>query len=636
MSRLQSYSVVLIAILLGFFLRLHNLDLVPLRGDEAFSAFNWAQMPINQSLAEIAIIEPHPPLTYVIFHIWNLIIGGIDSPFALRMLSVLGNVIGIPALYALGVRLLGKHRRDVAVILAFMFAVHPFEVWHSQDFRNYALWAGLSVTTLWLGLRLNPYRPNRPIDWVLYGTFATVTAFTFYTELLLIGALGFYMLFIYYRQRDFLVRFLGLQAAIVIAVMVGFVILQGNLFGGGGYGGNVEAFSPPDYLTRFVPVLTLGETIPVELADLWIPLCIILVLGFALLFYLQCSIAMFPFLLITIPLALLGIASMRISIFHPRYVLAAVPAFLLVFVMIGYTIASYISKFVPLPRMLLTVIFVSPWFVISALTLHNYYTDYQTNPALRKAPAWDELGEFLNANVTEDDFVIQLSVDPAFGYYYDGEVDETALPASSNQSADDIVTILENLQADYDSIYIVSNAISGWQNADVVENWANDNMQLVRLSNASGLGIRQYKSWTVTDVDKADILVEFEDTIELIGYRLFDEPLPTGELVLWLYWRPLSRRDTSLKSFVHLAGNTNPTTGSPLWSQDDQFPQEGRLDSATWETGQIYRDVYYLPADDLDNGTYQILVGWYVPETNSRLTTSTDADSYPLKLFTYP
>jgi len=636
MSRLQSYSVVLIAILLGFFLRLHNLDIVPLRGDEAFSALNWAQMPIDQSLSQIATIEPHPPLTYVIFHIWNLIIGGIDSPFALRMLSVLGNVIGIPAMYALGVRLLGNHRRDVAVILAFMFAVHPFEIWHSQDFRNYALWAGLSVMTLWLGMRLNPHRQNRPVDWVLYGVFATVTVFTFYTELLLMGTVGLYMLFIYYRHRDFLFRFLGLQTIIVIMVMVGFVVLQGDLLGGGGYGGNVEAFSAPDYLTRFVPVLTFGDTIPIAFASLWLPLCIVLALGFILSFYLHGRTATFALMLMIFPLALLGVASTQISIFHPRYVLATAPSFLLAIVMTSCAITAFITKFAPLPRMLLTVILVSPWFVISALTLHSYYTNYHTNYVLRKAPAWDELGEFLNATVTADDLVIQLSVDPAFVYYYDGEADETALPASPDQPADEIVALLEDMQSEYDSIYVVSNAIPDWQNADVVENWANENMQLVRLSNASGLGIRQYKRWNIDNTMSEMPLTVFDEVVTLVDYQLFDDPLPTGELVLWLYWQPLSQTDVSLKSFVHLAGEINPATGSPLWSQDDQFPQEGRRDTTTWEIGKIYRDVYYLPADELAAGDYQILVGWYRPEGNIRLLTQDEVEVHTLTSFEYP
>ena len=86
MARPIRPAILILIIWLGFALRLHELASVPLRGDEAFSALNWAGIPLHQSLTEIATLEPHPPLTYVLFRLWGLLIGGIDSPFALRLL----------------------------------------------------------------------------------------------------------------------------------------------------------------------------------------------------------------------------------------------------------------------------------------------------------------------------------------------------------------------------------------------------------------------------------------------------------------------------------------------------------------------------------------------------------------------
>ena len=138
MSLLRHYSLLVIIILLGFGLRTHDLQAVPLRGDEAFSVLYWADTPLNVSLTEIAHGEPHTPLVYAVGRAWNYIIGGIDSVFALRYLSVLGNIIGVSAIFALGWRL--SKRRSAALIAALMWALHPFEIWHSQEFRNYAYW----------------------------------------------------------------------------------------------------------------------------------------------------------------------------------------------------------------------------------------------------------------------------------------------------------------------------------------------------------------------------------------------------------------------------------------------------------------------------------------------------------------
>lgn len=628
MSRQLSYVLLIVVILLGFAVRLHRLDDVPLRGDEAFSALNWAQMPIQQSLADIATIEPHPPLTYVIFHMWNLVIGGIDSPFALRMLGVFGNLIGIPAMYALV--FLMTRNAGLALLAGFMWAIHPFEVWHSQDFRNYALWAGLSVTALWLGLRLRQHR--RTVDWLLYGGFALVSGLVFYTELLILGALGLWYLMRYRQQRRFVMKFLLVQALVVVVVLVSFYILQGSLLGSGGYGGNVEPFRAPDYVTRFVPTLIFGDTMPPELTRLWLPLSAVVVLSMGIAWTMYRDIMTLLLVLIVVPLALLGVASTRMSIFHPRYVLAVVPAFIVLLVLGAHVASRYVCRFLAVPQHLITLIILTPWVMISVLTLHNYYT----NPALRKAPAWDELGAFLNDTVTLDDLVVQLSTDSAFGYYYHGVAEDRGLPASPLQPADEIVAILEQAQSTYDSIYVVSNPIPDWQNADVVETWANDQMQLVRLSTASGLGIRQFKNWDVDQQQFEAPLTGFDATVELVGYDLFDEPLPTGELVLWVYWKPLSQTDTPLKSFVHLVGDFNPETGSPLWVQDDQFPQSGRLDSTTWQPEVVYRDVYYLPAEQLPAAEYQLLLGWYNPETGNRLLTDAELDSFPLATWRMP
>ena len=39
-----------------------------------------------------------------------------------------------------------------------------------------------------------------------------------------------------------------------------------------------------------------------------------------------------------------------------------------------------------------------------------------------------------------------------------------------------------------------------------------------------------------------------------------------------------------------------------------------------WNAGRAYRDVYYLPTDDLADGEYQISVGWYDAASGARLS----------------
>src|SRR6185369_14271755 len=98
---------------------------------------------------------------------------------AMRILPALIGLLGIPAIYAVG-----KHlgSRQIGLIAAFLFALHPFEIWHAQDARNYAIWAGVSLIALWLGLRALDKLTRR--DWLLYTLVASLAANIFYTELL--------------------------------------------------------------------------------------------------------------------------------------------------------------------------------------------------------------------------------------------------------------------------------------------------------------------------------------------------------------------------------------------------------------------------------------------------------------------
>ncbi len=635
-SRLAALAILILIIWLGFALRVHELHKVPLRGDEAFSALNWAGLPLRQSLTEIATLEPHPPLVYIVFRLWGLLIGGIDSPFALRMLPVLGNLIGIAAAYALALRLTSKQLCGIAAAL--LWSIHPYEIWHSQDFRNYAIWAGLSVTSLCLCLRLI----ERPLlrNWLLYSTLAISAALMFYSEVFI--SLAMVLVAICYKKSDrrFLLKFLTLQGIVTLIALAALLILQSRLFSAGAYPGNLGSLTIPDFWLRFLPALTLGETAPA--APFWISLALV---SYSIIVA-RYSIRQIQFagLIVALPLLLLGLVSTRVHIFHPRYVLASVPGFILLIVLGSAQMAAWIAKAIGARQGIVMPLLLAPWVLLSALSLHSYYND----ETFRKSPAWDELGDFLNKRVSIDDLVIQLSADAAFGYYYRGEAEDRALPSGPMQAANSIIAELAAARGSYKSIYVVSNAIPSWPNAGVVENWMRENMQAVMLSDASGLALRQYSDWSVFDSGSMPeaALSSFGGAVELLDYRFFDEPLPTGELLLWVYWRPLASTEQSLKSFAHVYGAANPQAGKVLWAQDDQFPQSGRIDSRTWSPGEIFRDVYYLPAAALAEasetseasieGSYELRLGWYEPVSGLRLPSQAGSDSFLLQNFDFP
>ncbi len=621
MSLPRHYCLLIVIISLGFGLRAHDLQAVPLRGDEAFSVLYWADTPLNVSLTEIAHGEPHTPLVYAVGRAWNYLIGGIDSVFALRYLSVLGNTIGIAAMFALGLRL--SRRRNTAILAAMMWALHPFEIWHSQEFRNYAYWAGLSVTSLWLGLRLFD-RPRRA-DWFLYALIGGLAALIIYTESFTTLALAAFALITRGRDWNFLRRLLLIQLGMGVLLVAGLWLLQVQQGFIDNYPGLVQSFAIPDYFSRFVPFLTLGSTIPLDQSAVGLGLSIVCAVCALVLYRRPTREFRFVIVAAILPLVLLGVVSQRYNLFHPRYVLSAAPAFILLLALSSSHVASYLQRFVNAPNWMLSLLLLLPWFALAIITVDAHFN----NVVFRRAPAWDELGAFLNPRVDEDDLVIQLAVDPAFGYYYKGPAQDIGLPVKPYQAAEDIEAALRTYSSHYDSIYVVAREQAGWPNAGVVEAWMRENRQEVLLTDASGLPIRQYMSWRVDLSDKG-ILARFDEAVALLDGDNCPDLLPTDEMILRLNWQPLSRTAAPLKTFVHAYGASDASSGSTLWTQADQYPQGGRLDSVNWTTGDEFRDIYYLPSQGMIDGTYEIRVGWYDPSDGRRLGLADGSDSYSL------
>lgn len=610
-SPILARTAIVLVILLGFGLRLLRLDDVPLRGDEAFGALYWAGLPLSQSLTEIATIEPHPVLTYALFRAWGLFVG-IDQPFALRLLPALLNLIGIAAIYRIGMALSG--RRVLGILAALLWAVQPFQVWHSQDFRNYAPWAGLSALSMALALRFMRYQRKR--DWLLYTLLATTTALLFYMEVFSLLVLSLYVLVVFRKHWTFLARWFVTMGIAGGSAAASFLILQAPLFARGGYGGTSLIFDASSLFSSFPPVLSFGEYYPPDFAAvLWPILLILLFACFGLVLKNDEKLALLLGLWLLVPLILLSLIATRMNVFLPRYVLFSAPAYSLIFLSAIFFFTKHSSS-----RRWVASIAVGGWLAVSGLGLAEYYGSIID----RKAPNWPAVTEYLEANVEADALVIQTSIDAAFGYYYTSLAADTALPASPQQPREEIEQRLAAAAEQYRSFWIVGQTFADWPSAGVVEAWAQANLQQTRRSLISGLPVQEYRHW---EVDATELLPEavaqLGDLVEIVGFRIWSSS-PDEVLTIWVYWRPLRASDSPLKAFVHLVGDVNPASGTPLWTQDDHAPAPG--DTLRWEAGIIHRDVFYLPLSGVTPGKYQVHAGLYDPASGERLSTQDGTD----------
>jgi 4-amino-4-deoxy-L-arabinose transferase-like glycosyltransferase len=614
----------------GFALRLYRINVVPLRGDEAFTVLNWMRQPLAETLEYVATRDPQPPLAYATYRLYALLVG--DGEYQVRFLPALLNVVGISALYALGRRLGG---RRLGLLAALLWAINPYQIWHAQDARNYAIWAALSPLALWLALRA--LERQQLVDWVLYVVFACVTLYFYYLELFIVFALNLYVFLTYWRNRPLLLRWFVSQVGIALVLVPWY--LQERLLLGSGYGGTATGFDPLRLVTYFVPSLLFGEGFAYRLLTsdallFWgvlVLLVNLLVFGIVFLWREDRRKGMLLGLVGTVPLMLLGLVSLKLNVFTPRYVLAVSPVYVL---SVGFVL---LRLWIVRRRSLVhggVFFFVS--FVVLSLNASSLFA-YYLHRDYAKARDWRSLASYFAVWTHSDDLILNTSADEAFTFYhseYAVPAEQIRLPASGEQSVEEIESILDDSQNQYESIWLAAQTPSDWRTAGIVEAWLAAHMQPVRLTSIDGLRAQQFMRWEVEPIEQTP-LATFGQIAELVNAQVFLPPEPTEELTIWLYWRPLGTSPTPLKVFVHLLGEINPATGTPLWAQDDQYPQNGRISTTDWESSMLYRDVFMLPVQSIPSGEYMLTVGLYDPVTNERLTVG-EGDNFFLQSVIIP
>ncbi len=228
--------ILLLLMLLGFWLRAHNLDAFSFWTDEGLtperSGYPVAQILRNDILIQgVVTKDTHPPLYYLILHATRSLFG--LSDFAFRYPSVLFGVLLIPLIYKLGRRM---GNATIGLLAALLAAVNPLQVYYSQEARMYSLLALLATAmsyVLWRAIdqiRNTKYEirnagpsPVSRISYLvspaggllLYGLLAALALYTHYTVAFLIAVQAAFWVWVLWRA--------GLKWVILGAVGLGVV-----------------------------------------------------------------------------------------------------------------------------------------------------------------------------------------------------------------------------------------------------------------------------------------------------------------------------------------------------------------------------------------------------------------------------
>ncbi|MCC7186986.1 MAG: glycosyltransferase family 39 protein, partial [Acidobacteria bacterium] len=400
-------------LLLAAVLRLIGLGAHPLRGDEAFAVRYWAQSPVL-TLAPgdgLAWREPHPLGVYFAFYAWKTLVG--DSELAMRALSALINLLGVPAMYGLGRRLCRDGQ--VGLAAALLWALAPNVIWHSQDARDYALWAALSAVSLWLYVRLfaqpTGFRQRRA-DAALYVLASLAALYTFFLEIFFVVVHG---LFVALVRRERMRLWLGLMLAVAVGLLpwAG----QAAALAGSGYQGALTD-TTGDSPWRMAAALLYGETLlgvtEGEGQSPWLAMALLgaYLAAFAWMARAHRVAGALVGLMLIVPLGMLALAATRMDVFGPRYLMAATPALMLPWAFVLVRVMEMLSapgrarRLALVPAALIIVALILPG---TASLAHYWSADYQ------KSPDWFALRDYLTAVVRPDDGLIVSPVDAHTG-----------------------------------------------------------------------------------------------------------------------------------------------------------------------------------------------------------------------------
>ncbi len=111
---------------------------------------------------------------------------------------------------------------------------------------------------------------------------------------------------------------------------------------------------------------------------------------------------------------------------------------------------------------------------------------------------------------------------------------------------------------------------------------------------------------------------ELGGVVKLLGYDL---EVGRGKVLqVTLYWQAQGEMEKDYTVFVHLLGDYNPNTASPLWGQQDGQPGEGSYPTTAWEAGEVIVDTHRIPIQGgTPPGEYSLETGLYYLPTMQRL-----------------
>lgn len=350
------YCAVAAIIGIGSYLRLTMLGQQSLWFDEADIVVR-AQRPWSEVLSTFTAQGENGPLYNVLLASWVRLVG--ISEIAVRFPSAVAGILALPTIYLLARRLAGA---QAGLVAAGLLAISPYHIWYSQEAKMYAIVTLLALVSTLLMIEGLDSGDRRV--WAGYVVVTTIMFYTHVAAVLVFAAQALFVLVTYQKWKT------QRKTLAVVAAALTVPYLPIAVWALKVVGGDVPTWHADITIVDAIRIIgvkfaTFRSTADVEFRSGW--LYFLVAVGAALWLLGKPSRRTVGLLLVSLTLVPgfgIWLVSLRNSVFSDRYIIAALPPYLIL-IAIGIAYLARSNRGVVPAMVLATLLVAYTWFPVS-------------------------------------------------------------------------------------------------------------------------------------------------------------------------------------------------------------------------------------------------------------------------------
>jgi len=385
-------------ILLSTALRLFRLGKQSLWLDEALSLL-FASLPFKTSIGAILLDGVHPPLYYLLLRFF-LYMG--QSEEVLRLPSAMFGVLSVPLVYKIGRLCFGQ---KVGLVSTFFLSLSPFHIWFSQDARMYAMVMFFALGSMYFFLRAT--RENTWRFWAGLVIFSTLAYGTHYFALQ-IALMQFAFILCRFQILHRVLRKWAICQCLAFLPLIPWLIAY---FSQHVVALGIGWITRPTLLAPFQTLWDFSSNYRGPLTPIGLLLLgLVLLQGFLSRQPAHRDHKLLLALWLGLPIVVTWLISQRRPIYHSRYLIVALPAYL---VLLAYGVVSVPNR---ISKWALTITLVA---IMASSSIRLYF-----DPIFLKQD-WRGATNYIRSSAQANDVIgVERFEDiPALKYYYKDDLE---------------------------------------------------------------------------------------------------------------------------------------------------------------------------------------------------------------------